>query len=334
MNNHLDGNYSLLAVIVNRTKAQRIIQFAKSLGIKRYTSLHGRGTIPSAILQMLELGEVSKEILLFIVPTIKEKEHIQSFNEKFNFDKRNSGIIFSVTLSHCLGITHKAPEIQLEDTKLTSGVVGVCIVVNKGIGEEIVELTNDDAYFGGTILPAHGSADYSRKIFNLATQDEKETVLMLVPASKVSELKQKLSNNLNLQKANSGILFTFDVNEIHGLFKNRLVESGTNYENSGDQYDAIWAIVPSGKDAAVIASAEKGGSTGGTIFHARGSHVVEHRLFINDIEPEKELVMMIAKREKSYSISKSINEEFRLDDPGTGVLFVFPIGNTTGLFVE
>lgn len=334
MNKLIEGNYSLLTVIVNRTKAQRIIHFAKSIGIKRYTSLIGRGTIPNAILHLLELDEVNKEVLLFIVPMIKEKEYIQSFNDKFNFDKRNSGIIFSVALSHCLGITHKAPHVPIEKYEKASGVVGVCVIVDKGVGEDIVALTNEDAYFGGTILPAHGSADHSAKIFNLNVQKEKETVLMLVPASKVASLQAKIKSNLNLNKANSGILFTFDVSEIHGLFKDKLIEATVTYEKTDDEYEAIWAIVPSGKDVAVITSAEKGGSTGGTIFHARGSHIIEHGRLIGAIEPEKEVIMMIAKRKQAYAISKSINEEFRLDDPGTGVLFVFPIGNTAGLFSE
>lgn len=124
------------------------------------------------------------------------------------------------------------------------------------------------------------------------------------------------------------------MNSFYGLTKNLSDRTEVMSEETGPQYDAIWAVVPAGKDAAVIESAEKGGSAGGTIFHARGSHVVEHGLFFNAMEPEKEVVMLIAKREDADAISQSINEEFRLDDPGNGVLFVFPIGNPTGFFVK
>lgn len=334
MNSSLNGAYSLLTVIINRSKAQRVLQFAKTIGIKRYTSLIGRGTVPNAILQMLELGDINKEIILFVVPSVDEKKLLDAFNTKFSFDKRNTGIIFSVSLSECLGITHKAPVHSVVETQSTSGIVGIFTVVDKGVGEEIIAISHADACFGGTILPAHGSADHSYKIFDLAVQAEKETVLMLVPAGKVASLKDKLISNHNFKKANSGIFFTFDVNAFYGLVKNLPIEGEARDEENSEQYDAIWAVVPSGKDTAVIESAEKGGSTGGTIFHARGSHVVEHGIFVNAIEPEKELVMLISKRDKTESISKSINEEFRLDDPGNGVLFVFPISNPTGFFVQ
>lgn len=311
-----------------------MLHYAKTIGIKRYTSLIGRGTVPNAILQMLELGDVNKEILLFVVPAADEKELLDAFNAKFSFDKRNTGIIFSVSLSNCLGITHKAPPLPATPSQNISGIVGIFTVVDKGMGEEIIAISNDDACFGGTIMPAHGSADHSHKIFNLAVQAEKETVLMLVPAEKVGSVKEKLTSNHNFRKANSGIFFTFDVNAFYGLSKNNPSTTETNDDKISAQYDAIWAVVPAGKDAAVIESAEKGGSAGGTIFHARGSHVVEHGLFLNAMEPEKEVVMLIAKREDADAISQSINEEFRLDDPGNGVLFVFPIGNPTGFFVK
>lgn len=334
MNNSLPGKYSLLTVIVNRSKAQRVLNYAKVIGIKRYTSLMGHGTVPNAILKMLELGDINKEVLLFVISAAQEKEMLDAFNTKFSFEKRNTGIIFSVSLSSCLGITHKAPPHTDLPAENKSGIVGIFTVVDKGMGEEIIAISNEDACFGGTIMPAHGSADHSHKIFTLSVQAEKETVLMLVPAGKVASVRNKLMDNHNFKKANSGIFFTFDVNAFYGLAKNTSDGTEVKSEETGTQYDAIWAVVPSGKDVAVIESAEKGGSTGGTIFHARGSHVVEHGFFLSALEPEKELVMLIAKREDAEAISHSINEDLRLDDPGTGVLFVFPIGNPTGLFVK
>lgn len=197
MNNSLPGKYSLLTVIVNRSKAQRVLNYAKAIGIKRYTSLMGHGTVPNAILQMLELGDVNKEVLLFVIPAAQEKDMLNAFNNKFSFDKRNTGIIFSVSLSHCLGITHKAPPHPDFPAENNSGIVGIFTVVDKGMGEEIISISNEDACFGGTIMPAHGSADHSYKIFNLAVQAEKETVLMLLPAGKVASVRNKLMDNHN-----------------------------------------------------------------------------------------------------------------------------------------
>ncbi len=73
MNNSLPGKYSLLTVIVNRSKAQRVLNYAKVIGIKRYTSLMGHGTVPNAILKMLELGDINKEVLDEVAMTTLEE---------------------------------------------------------------------------------------------------------------------------------------------------------------------------------------------------------------------------------------------------------------------
>ncbi len=335
----LDQNYTLLTVIVNQNKAEKITQYAKRIGIKRYTSFRGKGTATSAILQMLEISDINREVIIFIIPTVQVDEMMAKLTEKFHFEKPSQGILFTVKLSHVLGITHKAPENSLPDTNLHTDLIGMCTIVDKGLASDVLDVCNRDSFLGGTILPAHGSARESVKIFNFAIEPEKELVLMLIPVNKANDMKNRLVEKLNLKDKNSGIFFTFAIDQVRGLKKKEGYEDSehdikerlADWEHEEAHYDAIWTIVPEGYDGDVVRAAEKGGSQGATILSARGAHVRDHSLMIADIEPEREVVVVITKREATYGICKEINEKFRLDDPGQGVVFVFPIHEPVGL---
>ncbi|MDE1548465.1 P-II family nitrogen regulator [Jeotgalibaca caeni] len=334
-----DENYTLLTVIVDRKNSQRVIDYAKKIKIKRFTSFRGRGTLPNPILKMLEMDDVYKEVILFVIPSVHEENIIQSFTEKFHFDKPNRGILFTVKLSRVLGMTYKAPEDLKPGPAQDAGIVGVCAIVNKGNAEQVMDTCNRDLYLGGTIIPAHGSIDKSKKIFDQFVESDKEMVLLLVPESRVRAVTQKIADEMNFEKENSGVLYTFAVHRIKGLVDRKLSleeleksEKRPDWSAEQTEFDAVWAIVPSGTDRNVIQAAERGGSQGGTIIHARGAHIREHGLMIADIEPQREVVILLTDRKDTETIANEIDKEFRLDEPGQGIVFVHPIHETIGIF--
>jgi len=98
-------------------------------------------------------------------------------------------------------------------------------------------------------------------------------------------------------------------------------------------YQVINAIVDKGKAEEVIEAASNAGSTGGTIINARGAGIHEtRRVFAIDIEPEKEIVMIIAKNELVNGIIQAINERLEMDKPGNGIIFVQKAIRTYGLY--
>jgi len=97
-------------------------------------------------------------------------------------------------------------------------------------------------------------------------------------------------------------------------------------------HSAIYTIVDKGKAEAVIEAAAKAGARGGTIINARGSGIHEtERLFHMEIEPEKEIALIVAKNENLDPIIESIRKELALDEPGNGILFVQDVKRTYGL---
>jgi nitrogen regulatory protein PII len=97
-------------------------------------------------------------------------------------------------------------------------------------------------------------------------------------------------------------------------------------------YQEITVIVNKGLAEDVMEAAMKAGTKGGTIIGARGSGIHEtSRLFSMEIEPEKEIVLILAKTEKTPEIVYEIRKKLQLDLPGNGILFVSDVREAYGL---
>lgn len=97
-------------------------------------------------------------------------------------------------------------------------------------------------------------------------------------------------------------------------------------------YEVIFTVVEKGLGQEVVDAATKAGSTGATIINARGSGIHEcTKFFAMNIEPEKEIVMIIIERDKAEGIVNAIRDAMRIDDPGKGILFSMDVNRVTGL---
>ena len=98
-------------------------------------------------------------------------------------------------------------------------------------------------------------------------------------------------------------------------------------------YHAITTIVEKGKAEEVIEAATKAGSKGGTIINGRGSGIHEtSKLFSMDIEPEKEIVLILSEAEMTQAIVSSIGERLKINEPGNGIIYVQDVNKTYGLY--
>ena len=102
-----------------------------------------------------------------------------------------------------------------------------------------------------------------------------------------------------------------------------------------NKYELIYAIVNKGKGEEVVEAAQKAGSSGATIINARGSSVHETaKIFSIEIEPEKEIVLMIVKSDIKENICQTIIKDTNITEPGKGVLFTQSINEVYGLYED
>ncbi len=206
------------------------------------------------------------------------------------------------------------------------------VVVNSGTGSKALHIAKSVGVTGGTVYLGKGTAhNHILELLGLA-QSPKEIVLMVAPEHVAQKAMTKLNDELKLKKPTHGIAFTTSVRSVIGtrsMVYNRLFE-----EERGEEvmHKLINVVVEKGRAEEVIDAAAHAGAKGGTIINARGSGAHEtERIFMMDIEPEKELVIIIAKTEAAPGIVEAIAQALDLKEPGKGILFVQNIDNIHGL---
>lgn len=99
-----------------------------------------------------------------------------------------------------------------------------------------------------------------------------------------------------------------------------------------NHHDLIITIVSKGRSVDVIDASKEAGAEGGTILHGRGSGVHDTaKLFGIRIEPEKEVILIIAENTKTDLIVQSISNKLNINKPGKGVLFVLDVKRVAGI---
>ena len=95
--------------------------------------------------------------------------------------------------------------------------------------------------------------------------------------------------------------------------------------------ELIVVIVNKHKDGVVMKAATAAGATGGTIIHGRGTGFLKKKFFGIDIEPEKEIVLIIANVDIVENICLAINRELNLEKPNQGILFTIDLNKVIGI---
>lgn len=96
-------------------------------------------------------------------------------------------------------------------------------------------------------------------------------------------------------------------------------------------YDLILTIVNRGYSDLVMDAAKAKGATGGTVITARGTAGEAEKFFNMSLQPEKEMVMIVAEREKRREIMEEITLKAGLKTVGQGISFSMPVEETAGL---
>ncbi len=98
-------------------------------------------------------------------------------------------------------------------------------------------------------------------------------------------------------------------------------------------YALVIAIVNHGYSADAMKAAKKAGATGGTILHGHGVSGKEAAKFFGiTINEEKEILMIVARKEIKQKIMMSISSEMGMSSPAQGIVFTLPVDDVYGLF--
>ncbi|WOO36283.1 P-II family nitrogen regulator [Anaerocolumna sp. AGMB13020] len=207
------------------------------------------------------------------------------------------------------------------------------IIVNLGMGSKLLKTAKENGISGGTVLLAHGTASNTIWDYLGLSDVRKEVVLLLADSETAQRSLEIMNKEYKFDKPNHGIAFTTSISAAVGSRSC----SCNNMENergvSNTMYHIITTIVEKGNAEKVIDAATKAGSKGGTIINGRGSGIHEtSRLFSMDIEPEKEIVLILSEAADTEAIVNSIKNDLKIDEPGNGIIYVQDVNRTFGIY--
>lgn len=213
------------------------------------------------------------------------------------------------------------------------GVELLCVIVSFGLGSKIIKCAKQHGIKGSTVFLGKGTIKNPILEFLELNEVRKEIVLMVAERSLAYSALDELNKKFNFAKPNRGIAFSTSVMSVLSAKCDVREEIEESRGVKNPMYNLIFAIVDRGKAEFVVEAANKAGSRGATIINARGSGIHEtSKLFSMEIEPEKEIVLIISEEQLTEAIASSIKKELKIDEPGNGVIFIQEVNKTYGLY--
>ena len=97
-------------------------------------------------------------------------------------------------------------------------------------------------------------------------------------------------------------------------------------------YKCVFAIVNNGFAETAMETARACGAKGGTVLHGRGTISKDAEKFFNiTIQPDKEIVMILAKTELIDSILQGLYKAIGFVTEAQGIAFALPVDDVVGL---
>ena len=173
-------------------------------------------------------------------------------------------------------------------------------------------------------------------MFGLGGVDK--TVLMsALPKANAKEMLLDLREELYLGTPNSGVAFTLPltggsaglIGLLQTMEKEDLQSEGEAMESN---YTLVLALVNQGFSEEVMSAARSAGAGGGTVFHTRRVQgEPAHQFWGVSFQGEREVVMILAKKEAKCDIMKAIGERCGLQTEAQGLVLSLPVDGVAGL---
>lgn len=97
-------------------------------------------------------------------------------------------------------------------------------------------------------------------------------------------------------------------------------------------FKCILAVVNNGFSEEAMDAARAVGARGGTVLHGRGTVSKDaEKLFNIPIQPEKEIVLIIAKEENVEAILRALYAAVGTSTAAQGIVFALPVDGAVGL---
>lgn len=206
-----------------------------------------------------------------------------------------------------------------------------CAILDFGKGSKALRLASKLGINSGHIFLGKGTVDNTVLDFLGLNEIRKEIFLSIINKNQENEFFDAMNDKFKMHLPNHGIAFSLGLENCYIKDKENLVSEFK--EETTMAYEALFVIVAKGEADNVVMAAKSAGATGGTVIHGRGSGSKDKsKLFDFEIEPEKDIVLILALKDDCEAIVTAINQHLDLDKPNQGILFGLNVSRTLGLY--
>lgn len=215
--------FKSIICIVPHNQGEFINEAALQAGASGGSIIMGRGTASNSVLQLLGLGDTSKDITYNIVDNqIEEKVRTAIYNAA-QTKKTHFGVMFSLYVNTFIrsGNNSKNSDSKGAENMNKNEYEMLNIIVNKGYAEDAMAAARKAGAGGGTIINARGTAkEGDAKFFGINIVPEKEMLIILAPSDKKDDIINAIKSLPCFSEAGSGIIFCSEVQDFTLLGKN------------------------------------------------------------------------------------------------------------------
>ncbi|MDU0894358.1 MAG: transcriptional regulator [Anaerococcus sp.] len=192
-------------------------------------------------------------------------------------------------------------------------------ILPRGKGSEFMKTIKDDVAIVITCYYGYGSASESIQSKLKVNKIRKEIVMAILDDENAKIAMDELEEKL--VKINTGVAFT-----------SQLEYKGESNLQNESNYQALYVIVDRHEGQKAVAIAQENGAKGATLIHGRGSAKEVKSILLNmNVEPEKDIVIMLVKNDIAENIKDAIYDKMNLDKENKGIIYSLPVMEVRGL---
>lgn len=166
---------------------------------------------------------------------------------------------------------------------------------------------------------------------------EKIILGFIAEGGKAAEIRKGLYDEMNLAAAGGGIAVILPVDGVGGesslKYFSEETDKGERIAMENTEYKCVMltVIADKGNSDTVMEAARGAGATGGTVVRAKGTGAAIAKFFGITISADKEIIYIVAKREKRDDIMHAIMEKAGKASGAHGIVFSLPIDAVAGI---
>ncbi|MBE7043225.1 MAG: hypothetical protein E7399_07020 [Ruminococcaceae bacterium] len=211
-------------------------------------------------------------------------------------------------------------------------------ILKRDEGGKLVNLFRSHNLYYDYITLGQGTASSEVLDYLGLENNEKDVVISMAPLSKIPMLLTQANQKFQLEKPGHGIMFTIPLSSVSAQIPQVLCKPENMKEieaitlDHKTQYKLILTVCNRDNYDIVMKAAKSAGARGGTLFHARRAGFEDGENFFGfTIQPEKDVVAILAERSQCKEIMEAITKAAGIETECHAIVLSVPVDEIMGI---